>query len=229
MLDKTALISMLQLQDEINLVIDPCWRGAKRPFLRAAMMEAAEAVEHHGWKWWKKQALDMPQLQLEIVDIWHFMLSQWIIDFPRKDYAEVATGILSLPGNEQESVDLDGVKFDLSTMGLLDKLHLMVGLFACQRSSIPLIDSILTSCGMSWDDLTRQYIGKNTLNTFRQRHGYQDGHYHKIWHGREDNEHMLDLLETLDANSPTAADSLLDQLSVIYLSVLAAAAITRTA
>jgi len=41
------------------------------------------------------------------------------------------------------------------------------------------------------------------LNFFRQDHGYQDGTYVKVWLGREDKEHLSELLDTL---SPSAAD-----------------------
>jgi hypothetical protein len=56
---------------------------------------------------------------------------------------------------------------------------------------------------MDLDELFRQYVGKNTLNFFRQDHGYKEGSYIKIWHGEEDNEVLANLVNTLDA---TASD-----------------------
>jgi hypothetical protein len=41
------------------------------------------------------------------------------------------------------------------------------------------------------------YIGKNVLNRFRQDNGYQTGEYRKLWAGREDNEHLVELLAEL--------------------------------
>ena len=46
---------------------------------QAFVIEGAEAIEHHGWKWWKKQDCDLPQLQMEIIDIWHFLLSEILL------------------------------------------------------------------------------------------------------------------------------------------------------
>jgi hypothetical protein len=56
---------------------------------------------------------------------------------------------------------------------------------------------------MSFTELFQSYVGKNTLNFFRQDNGYQDGSYIKNWHGKEDNEHLVEILNELD---PTASD-----------------------
>ena len=49
----------------------------------------------------------------------------------------------------------------------------------------------------------KSYVGKNTLNFFRQDNGYKDGTYIKEWDGLEDNEVLVEILETLD---PTHED-----------------------
>jgi hypothetical protein len=54
---------------------------------------------------------------------------------------------------------------------------------------------------MDLDELFRQYVGKNTLNFFRQDHGYKEGSYIKEWHGEEDNEVLAQLVNTLDAGA----------------------------
>ena len=46
--------------------------------LRAVAIEGAEAIEHHGWKWWKNRK-DLAQLQMELIDIWHFLLSELLL------------------------------------------------------------------------------------------------------------------------------------------------------
>lgn len=62
----TALLStqakmMLDLQARMNSKVEPNWIAVRFPYLRAVVIEAAEATEHHGWKWWKKQDCDMPR------------------------------------------------------------------------------------------------------------------------------------------------------------------------
>jgi hypothetical protein len=56
----------------------------------------------------------------------------------------------------------------------------------------------MVQIGMNIDDLYRGYVGKNTLNFFRQDHGYKDGSYIKVWNGKEDNEHLVDVVKNLD-------------------------------
>jgi hypothetical protein len=59
--------------------------------------------------------------------------------------------------------------------------------------------SIMALIEMDFDQLYRTYVGKNVLNFFRQDHGYKDGSYIKIWNGREDNEHLVEVLASLDS------------------------------
>ena len=54
---------------------------------------------------------------------------------------------------------------------------------------------------MDLDELFRQYVGKNTLNFFRQDHGYKEGSYIKIWNSEEDNEVLAKLVNSLDASA----------------------------
>jgi hypothetical protein len=54
------------------------------------------------------------------------------------------------------------------------------------------------------------------LNFFRQDHGYQDGTYKKMWNGREDNEVLVEVMATLDAESPAFKDSLYGLLEAAY-------------
>jgi hypothetical protein len=51
---------------------------------------------------------------------------------------------------------------------------------------------------MPFEELYRRYVGKNVLIFFRQDNGYKDGIYRKTWEGREDNEHLVELMTSLD-------------------------------
>ena len=72
------------------------------------------------------------------------------------------------------------------------------------------------ACDLSADALYRHYVGKNVLNFFRQDHGYQDGTYVKEWQGREDNEHLSELLESLDAATSNFPEALYEALASRY-------------
>jgi len=69
---------------------------------------------------------------------------------------------------------------------------------------------------MDLDELFRQYVGKNTLNFFRQDHGYKEGSYIKEWHGEEDNEVLAKLVTTLDTGAEDFQQQLYQALEEKY-------------
>ena len=69
---------------------------------------------------------------------------------------------------------------------------------------------------MDFDQLFRTYVGKNVLNFFRQDHGYKSGEYQKLWHGREDNEHLIEVLGELDCAADEVPDALYRALQERY-------------
>jgi hypothetical protein len=78
---------------------------------------------------------------------------------------------------------------------------------------------------MNPDSLFTRYVGKNVLNVFRQDHGYKEGTYIKQWQGREDNEHLVEVLAELDAGHPDYRQAVYDSLSARYQGVLAEASL----
>ena len=191
--------TMLALQASMNSKVDEQWLSARYPYLRAVVIEGAEAIEHHGWKWWKHQQHDLSQLQMELIDIWHFMLSEMILD---------SDGDLGVAGKRlmadanapaMRSLTFDGQVFQLEKLDLVGKLELLIGTSVARRVEVKLFESIMADCHLNWEQLFQQYVGKNVLNFFRQDHGYKEGSYRKEWNGREDNEHLVEILAELDA------------------------------
>ena len=205
MLTQQQLNTMLSLQNNMNIKVNPEWLTAGYGYLRAAMVESVEAIDHHGWKWWKAQEKDLPQLQMELVDIWHFALSASIIDY-KGDIEATATALASQLAENTPHVQFDGQSYSPAGLSLLDNLELMAGLCAAKRFSVPLFMQIVTQSEMTGEELYRQYVGKNVLNFFRQDNGYKAGTYVKTWNGREDNAHLVEVLDSLDMNAPDYAD-----------------------
>ncbi|BBO27382.1 dUTPase [Alteromonas sp. I4] len=205
MLTQQQLNTMLSLQNNMNIKVNPEWLTAGYGYLRAAMVESVEAIDHHGWKWWKAQEKDLPQLQMELVDIWHFALSASIIDY-KGDIEATATALASQLAENTPHVQFDGQSYSPAGLSLLDNLELMTGLCAAKRFSVPLFMQIVTQSEMTGEELYRQYVGKNVLNFFRQDNGYKAGTYVKTWDGREDNAHLVEVLDSLDMNAPDYAD-----------------------
>lgn len=198
MLKETQAYIMLEMQSGMNAKVNPNWVDAAYPYLRAVVVEGAEAIEHHGWKWWKKQECEQEQLQMELVDIWHFTLSHILLEHQGDEkaaFAELKT--LSKAGN---IIDFDKKSININKLDALSKLELCIGLACAGRVSIVLFEALLQDCQMDWNELFCQYVGKNVLNFFRQDHGYKEGTYEKIWDGREDNEHLVDAMVELDSD-----------------------------
>lgn len=208
---------MLSLQAEMNHRIDPGWVAAAYPYLRAVIVEGSEAIEHHGWKWWKKQECDVSQLQMELVDIWHFLLSELLLRNSGEHERSLTELMQSLePASTDGKINFDGKSFLPDQLDLLEKLELLIGLSAGRRIDLILFGSVMSDCGMDWLGLYRQYVGKNVLNMFRQDHGYKEGHYRKIWSGREDNEFLAEILGSTDPAAPAYRDVVYAELARHY-------------
>ena len=204
---KSRLNSMLDLQDAMNRKVNPDWREQGFPWYRAIWVECAELLDHYGWKWWKHQQPDMEQVKLELIDIWHFGLSQLLLG--DKDPEAVADQLVEVFSSVSESgggaLDFrDQLEtFTLSTLGTRD--------FNPAEFAL-----LLQTVDLSFDELYTRYIGKNVLNFFRQDHGYQEGTYRKIWAGREDNEHLVELSGELDSSDPGFKDAIYAGLAARY-------------
>ncbi|MGE8640297.1 MAG: dUTP diphosphatase [Achromobacter sp.] len=213
-MNQAQAATMLKLQDHLNSMINPDWVNGGARFLRAAFVESAEALEHYGWKWWKKQTIDLPQVQMELVDILHFYLSHTIVE--ARGQLEGAAGALVADLATPPSVVLDGKTYALNGLPVPELLELIGGLAVCGRASYKVLEQTMTACEMSWNDAYTQYVSKNVLNIFRQQHGYKEGTYIKIWNGEEDNVVLARLLSQLDPASADFADALNRELEQAY-------------
>ena len=194
------LNTMLALQNKMNSRVHPDWRAQNFAWYRAIWTECAETMDHYGWKWWKKQNPDRPQVCMELVDIWHFGLSILILE--ERPAADV---VASMAASEDEGTDF------------LTLLECFTASTLRTRSfNVSEFRQLMAAMNMTMDDLYLQYMGKNVLNFFRQDHGYKDGSYHKIWNGQEDNEHLVEALQNADATDPSLADKLYAELESRY-------------
>lgn len=194
---------MLELQDAMNTRVNVAWRDANNEWYRAIWTECAEMLDHYGWKWWKHQAPDLDQVRLELVDIFHFAMSDYLLQ--EKDNAVVASRILdeiSDPGAIRD------IRLAIESMALSTIANRSMH-FSGFANIMQLID-------MDFDLLYRMYVGKNVLNFFRQDHGYKEGSYTKVWQGREDNEHLAELLSQLDSESTSFKDEVYQGLQARY-------------
>ena len=179
---------MLTMQDAMNSRVSDTWRENGYEWYRAIWVECAEMLDHHGWKWWKHQEIDIAQVQLELVDIFHFGLSLRLMTGATVESITDTLAIeLTQSSNEKDfKIALE----NLASAAVSNKSFDAIALADCMRLM-----------NMDLDELFRQYVGKNTLNFFRQDHGYKEGTYIKIWNGEEDNEVLANLVNALDASA----------------------------
>ena len=207
---QAQILTMLTLQDSMNCKVHPQWREQGYEWYRAIWVECAELMDHYGWKWWKKQQPDVEQVQLELIDIFHFGLSSLLAK--------------NIPV-EQLSVELETalrVRYEKKEFRLA--LEDFVQLTLNQRGfNVDAFVQLMASAELGFDALYRGYVGKNVLNFFRQDNGYKDGSYIKNWAGREDNEHLVDLMASLDAGSQNFKDDLYAGLLQRYRALVAEA------
>ena len=200
---KQKLINMLVLQDSMNIKVNLDWRNADNEWYRAIWMEASEMLEHYGWKWWKKQEPDMMQVKLEVVDIVHFALSIRLEQ--NKSLEESAQLIADDFANPMQAEDIRKTIECLALVTLTD-----------QGAHFSFIAGIMKYLDMPFDELYEIYVGKNVLNMFRQDNGYKEGTYNKVWNGREDNEYLADIIESLNVDSQSFQDDIYTALKKSY-------------
>jgi dimeric dUTPase (all-alpha-NTP-PPase superfamily) len=200
---KQQIATMLELQDSMNAKVNKDWREQNFEWYRAIWIECAELLDHHGWKWWKKQQPDVNQIALELVDIWHFGLS-----------------LLLLKDQTQESI-CDSVAQAFDKNDASGDFALNLEAFTAKTLTTKDFDlegfvGLVKGIKMQFDQLYIAYVGKNVLNFFRQDHGYQDGSYHKQWGGKEDNEHLVEIVAKLDTSAVTFKDDLYAEMKAVY-------------
>lgn len=201
---KNQLITMLEMQDAMNSKVTPAWREQNYAWYRAIWIECGELLDHYGWKWWKKQDPDMEQVTLELIDIWHFGLS-----------------ILLSNGtsNEQIAADIEAsLTLTNSSSDFRDEIETFAEKTLATKSfDVASFGCLMSSAGLSFEQLYASYVGKNVLNFFRQDNGYKEGSYHKAWQdGREDNEHLAEIVAEMDTSRSDFRDAVYKALTDRY-------------
>ena len=182
-----------------------------RPYLRGAVMEAVEAIDHIGWKWWKMQEPNLKQAQIEIIDIWHFALSHYLTDTTHYDKTRIIY-------DELESCKRDQLAEGFKS--IIEKLETFASLCAIKMFNLRLFLGIMEDLEISQQGLFNMYVAKNVLNEFRQKNGYKSGDYVKIWNGREDNEHLEEFMGVVDSSDENYIETLRYMLTERYKSVV---------
>lgn len=214
--------TMIGLQESMNSRVTTAWREENYPWVDAIWTEAAEAFNHMNWPWWKGEG-EVPNvdaIKLELIDIWHFMLSEIMMndsEFTAKEedrFIFVKTicifseSVLNTFAEEDLALQKKSLKFivqaALETEPGFNRLSMLISGFAIA----------LMAFNMTWDEVFKLYVGKNTLNKFRQDHDYKKNTaaYKAVWHPKEDNDFLTDILSSLDVKSDTFKEDIYSKL-----------------
>ncbi len=198
----------MELQNKFNMMVNPNWIKAGYNWRRAIWVECAELLDIVGYKWWKdtnKSSYDKKQALLEVVDIYHFMVSEAIIS--RKSSIDMYNAYLwSTKHTNARTKELKLKQVEEYVADVLDGQQIITGFF-----------QLMLALDIQLEDVLKYYMGKNALNKFRQDNGYKTGTYQKQWYynGKlvEDNVVLESILENVDVVS---YDIVYEDLKTIY-------------
>lgn len=161
---------LFTMQDQLNTYIHPEWKNQGFNWSLAIIDECMEIHGHLGWKWWKKDYqvgltdANLKQVQLEVIDILHFVVSSWTERGWEKYFLEKIN-------DEKPIYDLEG---NLVTL----KIECVKGY---KDSLVSEWTELAHSVGLTKQQILETYAQKFVLNKFRQDHGYKTGEYCKEW------------------------------------------------
>jgi len=223
-------IQMLQLQQQLNDATNgENWEdgvtknGKKISWQRCIYMEAAEMIDSFSWKHWKSidKAPDWDNMQIEVVDVWHFVMSLALQEYRKNmlgQLDQLALNISQMPS--YEALNNTNVSFATAEEIYVAVEDIMS--IALNRKSVDL-DALMSKffglvkmSGLDLTTLYRLYVGKNILNQFRQDNGYKEGTYIKEWNGEEDNVVMKRVWED---NGDLKPEALYRELNKAYSSL----------
>jgi len=224
------LLLMIQLQNQLNEATNgEDWtkgitkNGKTINWNRCIYMECAEMVDSFSWKHWKSinKEPDWDNLQIEVIDVWHFIISLAIENYARNMKGTIENLAINISQLESFlSIDIQNDEF-ASQDEVIAKVENIIRI-SLEKDSLDLekllsefFDLVIMS-GLDLETLYRLYVGKNILNQFRQDNGYKEGSYIKEWDGEEDNVIMKRIWEE---NSNIKPDDLYTELTKLYIAL----------
>jgi dimeric dUTPase (all-alpha-NTP-PPase superfamily) len=208
--DVKKLAEMLLMQLELNDSINgDNWEktnltheGRDLDWDLCTIQETSEMIDSLNWKHWKdlNAPNDWENVKMELTDIWHFLLSKALTKShsivledlqPRTRINSVGLSeevrVRNIINLSKELVHLSS-KNDTSMLASETRSHIL--------SLFNIYYKLLGEANLTFGKLYQTYRSKNVLNIFRQKNGYKEGTYVKLWDGvREDNQFLMEILE----------------------------------
>ena len=184
--DIQLMKEIIKKQWELNDNTLPEWKEKLnyRHWEQAILVEVGEALESAGYKWWKKQEIDIENIKVELIDVLHFFASEL---YYFKDSIDEIINIFLNKLNSYKRV----ISFENKNNVEEFKNAL---LYIVKNESIGItalyLGISMAMLGYKMEDIYKEYMTKNILNKFRQDYGYKTGEYIKLW--KKDNKEVED-------------------------------------
>lgn len=164
------ITKLFQMQDQLNTYIHPEWKTQEFNWGLAILDECMEIHGHLSWKWWKKDykvgltEANKKQVQLEVIDILHFVISK------------------NMEESWSAGYTLSAINNFINTGDSLEQWLKYVTVQAADEN-IDISDwpQLAALVDLTEQEILETYTQKYVLNKFRQDHGYKDGSYCKEW------------------------------------------------
>ena len=188
---KEQVVEMLRMQDELNIFANgKGWKegitdkGRDINWERCIRQELSEYIDSFNWAHWKNinGEDDIANAKMELVDVWHFLMSKFIRDNTFKP--------LMIVGAIKEAyrVEYSHMIREVMVQNAEDLSRLVT--YHALKDSVVAFFRLCNATDLSFEELRETYVLKNSLNVFRRNNGYREGTYVKIWHGKEDNYYI---------------------------------------
>ena len=216
-LSKEKFVQVCKMQDALNIkAAGVDWKTQNLGWDTAVFTEAAEAMNHLGWEWWKQPTANLAQAQLEVIDILHFAISGLLVNSNgdlENLYDQLDAAFNAMEPDQvahlQSWTAIECLK-EIALNAVVDNFGFAVYLTVQAAATL----------GMNENEVYDMYIGKNVLNQFRKANGYKEGTYIKMWYGREDNEYLTEVMNSYSNEGITAtAEQLTERLYETYNAV----------
>lgn len=172
------LNELVDLQKQFNSEVVNDWQNKDLNFSLAILIEAVELVDSTDWKWWKKGEVDWNNILTELVDIFHFLISKLIVN---KSDQMLIPLFIGFENSKHKKVTSSDIIELINTEFIINyATQNFIGVFIVWSK-------IWYGMGLNFIGLYKQYKIKLILNQFRQKNGYKEGTYKKLWNGKEDN------------------------------------------
>lgn len=175
----SKIAEMMTIQNGLNTKsYDTAWlekgQTGEFDYRIAGGQELGEFLDSLPYSWWSGAKPDRANCITELVDAWHFIMSQVIVE--RCGNLDAATA--EVVAGYNDSNDGEGVQDDRIIKSIAR------GAIAALYGDGLYIEKFFNLCtayGVSLELLYARYIGKSTLNKFRVENGYKVKEYAKLW------------------------------------------------